>query len=242
MQLEPVWNSEFRSYVWHHHDTLQLNVDNAPRLWLLAASLCSGLAGRKIEALAWNRASWIPILCPAPSACYYFCLCCCSCCCCCCTKNNIENVSETRRQLPALFSPAFFFLQLFLFVRFGNEFWLLLAGTRFGCTDPVSACYRFDKGQGVRCGVEWTPPPRGNCLLPPLALDCQFSQEFVPPTSIFCWPFYFCRFLCLLCSDLSRCPDVLAYIQTNVCNTYGGFNWYCPTFFELRNQSLIYFN
>lgn len=121
------------------------------------------------------------------------------------------------------FSSVFFFLQLFLFVRFGNEFWLLLAGTRFGCTDPVSACYRFDKGQGVRCGVEWTPPPRGNCLLPPLALDCQFSQEFVPPTSIFCWPFYFCRFLCLLCSDLPRCPDVLTYIQTYVCNTYWWF-------------------
>jgi len=39
VQLEPVWNSEFRSYVWHHHDTLQLNVDNAPSLWLLHSVL-----------------------------------------------------------------------------------------------------------------------------------------------------------------------------------------------------------
>lgn len=116
----------------------------------MAASLCSGLTGRKIEALAWNRASWIPILCPAPSACYYFCLCCCSCCCCC-TKNNIENVSETRRQLPALFSPAFFFFTTFPFCPFWQ--WVLIAFGR----DPFRVHWpRFrllSIWQGARCAV-----------------------------------------------------------------------------------------
>jgi len=134
---------------------------------------------------------------------------------------------------------------LFFSPRFGNEFWLLLAGTRFGCSDPVSACYRFDRGQGARSGVECSVVDATTSRqLLVTSFSCLNFGTWLPVSqeSVCLFPLVSLLFLAFPIS-LAGFTQIPSVIHTQIyAMPRGDINWYCLTFFELQNQSLIHFN
>jgi len=111
--------------------------------------------------------------------------------------------------------------------------------------DPVSACYRFDRGQGARSGVECSVVDATTLRqLLVTSFSCLNFGTWLPVSqeSVCLFPLVSLLFLAFPIS-LAGFTQIPSVIHTQIyAMPRGDINWYCLTFFELQNQSLIHFN